>query len=177
MIPNLRLSSLSAPCAHDFMMPRMRSCGRKYSDADAYRLEYMNKVLAAAKAYAIGALEHWKIPSADEAIFRQYRQFISDVDHFTIQIRICHAPSNRKSSVGLDSSTKRKIHHHVGQIRVVIEEAELPDDKRDNLYSKLDKFALEVDKSRTGFASFGAALIGVCGAIGQGFENLEPARR
>lgn len=149
----------------------------QYGDADSYRLEYMNKVLAAARAYSIDELTHWKVPAAGGRIFDEYRQFISNVDHYTIQIRIRHAPCYRKNSVGLDSPTKSKIHHHIRQIRAVIEEAELPDTKRDTLYEKLNRFALEVDRARTGVGAFAAAFIGVCGAIGQGFENLEPARR
>jgi hypothetical protein len=149
----------------------------QFGDADTYRLEYMNKVLAAAKEYGIEALVQWQVPSANGRIFEEYRQFVSDVDHFTTQIRIRHAPKNRRNSVGLDGNTKRKIHHHIDQIRSAIDQAELPDTKRESLYEKLARFALEVDKARTGLEAGMAVYIAVCDGIGQGFKKLEPARR
>jgi hypothetical protein len=149
----------------------------QFGDADTYRLEYMNKVLAAAKEYGIDAIVPWQIPHANSNIFQEYRQFVSDVDHVTTQLRIRHAPRTRRNSVGLDGKTKTKIHHHVEQIRSVIEQAELPDEKRDSLYGKLNRFVSEVDRARTGLVTGMAVYIAVCDGIGQGFEKLEPARR
>jgi hypothetical protein len=94
-----------------------------------------------------------------------------------MQIRIRNAPRIRKNSVGLDGNTKTKIHHHITQIRSAIEAAELPNDKRDALYSKLNNFAVEVDKARTGLEAGMAFYIAICDGIGQGFKKLEPARR
>jgi len=96
-------------------------------NADSYRLEYINKVLAAARAYGIEALAQWQVPAAHDNIYDPYVQFTSDVDHFTTQIRIRHVSRNRQNSVGLDGNTKAKIHHYIDQIRAAIEKADLPD--------------------------------------------------
>ena len=40
----------------------------QYGDANSYRLEYINKVLAAARVYEISALTQWQVPSVDENI-------------------------------------------------------------------------------------------------------------
>ena len=149
----------------------------QYGDADSYRLEYMNKVLAAARVYEISALAQWEVPSVKDKARDAFAQFTSDVDHFTTQIRIRHAPINRQNSVGLDGNTKAKIHHHIEQIRKSIEEAALPEKKRDSLYNKLDKFALEVDRTRTSLQAGMAVYIEVCDGIGQGFRKLEPVRK
>lgn len=150
----------------------------QYGDADPYRLEYINKVLAAARVYEIDALKDWQVPNVrDSNIYDQYRQFTHDVDHFTMQIRIRNVPVNRRASVGLDGNTKIKIHHHIGKIREAIEAAALPDEKRDALYRKLDRFALEVDKVRTDLQAATAVYIAVCAGIGEGFKKLEPVRR
>src|SRR6516162_2256697 len=143
----------------------------QYGNADSYRLEYMNKVLAAARVYEISALAQWEVPSVRDNVRDAFAQFTSDVDHFTTQIRIRHAPVNRQNSVGLDGNTKAKIHHHIEQIRKSIEEAELPEKKRDSLYNKLYKFALEVDKIRTGLPAVMAVYIEVCDGIGQASRN------
>ena len=46
-----------------------------------------------------------------------------------------------------------------------------------SFYNKLYKFALEVDKIRTGLPAVMAVYIEVCDGIGQGFKKLEPARK
>lgn len=59
-------------------------------DANAYRLEYMNKVHAAAKVYEIEALAKLDVPNSNRYsyIADEYKQFTCDVDHVTMQIRI-----------------------------------------------------------------------------------------
>ena len=147
-------------------------------NADPYRLEYMNKVFAAAKVYGIDALADLCVPKLDRySIAEQYQQFQHDVDHVTIQIRIRSAQSDRQGSVGLDDTARAKIHHFIEKIREAIRQSELPDDKRDALYDKLNKFATEVDKGRTALQAGMAVYIAVCDAIGQGFKKLEPARK
>jgi len=106
-----------------------------------------------------------------------YINFTADVDHFTTQVRIQNAPRNRQNSVGLDGNTKAKIHHYIQRIREAIEKANLPEDKKDSLFSKLSNFALEVDKNRTSLQAGMAVYIAVCDGIGQGFRKLEPVRK
>lgn len=149
-------------------------------DADTYRLEYMNKVAAAAKAYRIEALSGLEIPKlgGNQINFIDaYRQFLADVDNVTIQIRIHAARADHEGTVGLEDIERSKIHHFIQQIRTVIEGADLPDDKRDALLEKLNKFAAEVDRKRTKLQAAMAVVIAVCDGIGQGFEKLEPARK
>jgi hypothetical protein len=153
----------------------MAECG-EYS-AEPYQLEYMIKVRAAAKEYSIEALKDWRVPPVPEDIAGACRSFIADVDSYTTTIRIRQAPRNRRNSVGLDGNTKTKIHHHIEQIRSAIEQADLPEPKRDSLFKKLHVFALEVDKSRTSLDAGMAIYIAICDGIGQGFNKLEPARR
>lgn len=149
----------------------------EYYNVDSHRLEYINKVVAAARVYDIAALAQWQVPSVRDNISDAYMQFTTDVDHFTTQIRIHHAPRSRQNTVGLDGNTKAKIHHHIAQIRTAIENAGLPEPKRDTLYDKLNGFALEVDKNRTNLQAGMAMYISVCDGIGQGFKKLEPVRK
>lgn len=147
-------------------------------DANLSRLEYMNKVLAAAKEFEIGEIGKYSLPRAGSSSFYEaYGVFLTAVDHFTTKVRIRQAPRNRQGSVGLDGNTKAKIHHYIEQIRGAIEAAELPDKKRDSLYGKLERFALEVDRNRTSLEAAMAVYIAVCDGIGQGFQKLEPARK
>jgi hypothetical protein len=148
-----------------------------YGSVDVFYLEYINKVLAAARAYKIDGLKEWEVPVVNSNCWEAYRQFSNDVDFFTMQIRIGHAGRNRQNSVGLDGNTKAKIHTYVQKIRIVLEKAELPEVKRDLLFAKLDAFVVEVDKARTSLQSVASVYLTVCTVIGEGFNKLEPVRR
>ena len=87
-----------------------RQAEREQFSTTDYKLEYINKVLAAAKEYGIDELSNWQVPSVNDDIYRAFNQFSSDVDHFTVQIRIRYAPRYRKGSVGLyPESLKTRI--------------------------------------------------------------------
>ena len=149
----------------------------QYSSAEPYRLEYINKVVAAARYFKIDVLKDWQVPKTNSNVFETYKQFVTDVDHFTIQIRLARGSKNIQSSVGLDGNTKVKIRHFIDQIKTSIDSAELPNDKRDRLQKKLSDFALEVEKIRTGIQAAGAIYIAICSDIGEGFKKLEPVKR
>src|SRR5271155_228883 len=106
----------------------------QWANPDVYYIEYINKVLAAARTYEIDGLKNWEVPRLDSNCYRAYCQFVTDVDFFTTQIRIRHAGRNRQNSVGLDGNTKTKIHGYIQKIRIVLDKAELPESKRDLLF-------------------------------------------
>lgn len=147
------------------------------ASAASCKREYINKVSAAAMAFGISALEKWGTPSAQDDIENIFLNFASEVDHFTTRVRIRNASRNRQNSVSLDGNTKAKIHTYIQHIREAIEKSNIPEDKREKLYDKLNAFALEVDKNRTSLQAGMAVYIAVCDGIGQGFKKLEPVRR
>ncbi len=145
-------------------------------DASEYRLEYMNKILAASKAYELDILQDWAVPSANVEVYTIYKNFLSDVDHYTTQVRLKNVRRNKKFSVSLDTATKIKIHHFINQIKNSIEQTDLEEHKKNALYEKLNSFANEVDRSRTGWQSGMAVYVSVCQYIGEGAKKLEPVR-
>ena len=118
-------------------------------DPDPARFEYMTRVVAAARHYEIEALGGLEVPRGTRGVAEHYHQFRNDIDFVTMQIRIGAARQRREGAVQLDATMKRKLHHHVQQIRDLIEAAELTPEKKDDLLSKLNKLAAEIDRSRT----------------------------
>jgi hypothetical protein len=145
---------------------------------DPDRLEYMTKVLAAARAYNINVLDGLKVPRITNlGIDKECQNFMADVDFVTMQIRLNSAQVNREGTVKLDQTTKRKIHHFIQQIREAIDECdELDEEKKDDLLNKLNKFAAEVDRARTRLQAGMAFFAIVCAGVGDGFEKLKPVR-
>ena len=62
------------------------------------------------------------------------------------------------------------------QIKDVIDTAGLPEDKRDGLMNKLNKFG-EVDRNRTPLNVFGDLVIYLANVGGDAAKKLEPARK
>lgn len=150
---------------------------RNDTNVDPDRLEYMTRVLAAARACKIDALSDVKIPRiTQQGLYEECLQFKADVDFVTMQIRVQAAQLSREGSVCLDSNTKRKIQHFIQQIRDEIERCDLDIDKKDDLLSKLNKFAAEVDRTRTKLQAGMVFFVTLCAGIGDGFEKLKPVR-
>ena len=74
----------------------------------------------------------------------------------------------------IPTAIKEEIHHHISKIRDCIETADLREDKKDVLFSRLNKFTLEVDKNRTKAEALGSLYIGTMKTIGDGAKELEP---
>ena len=137
----------------------------------------MTRVVAASRHYQIEALSKLEVPPiSPHRFYVKFSEFKNDVDFVTMQIRIGAAQFNRSGSVQLDVTMKRKIHHFVQQIRDLIELAELSPDKKDDLLSKLNKFAAEIDRGRTRLQAGMDFYIAVCNGIGVGFKKLKPVK-
>ena len=148
-------------------------------DPDEFRHEYMAKTLAAARSYKIEALKDLQLPrnARRQSIADEFAQFKNDVDFVTMQIRLQKALYNRTGSVGLNVEAKSKIHLYIQHIRDEIERnVDLDQDKKDKLLSSLNKFAGEVDRTRTREQLLGSLLMSFCSVTGAGFEKLKPVR-
>lgn len=143
-----------------------------------HQMEFISDVLGAAKALNIVEILHWELPDPDDDNLSYYfRRFSMAALHFVTEARLRNRMEDEPYSVGLDDANKRKIRHFIEQIKEAIGEAGLPPDKHDTLMTKLNNFATEVDKVRTGMQQFAAVYLAVCSTIGDGFDKLEPARR
>lgn len=64
---------------------------------EAYIIEYINHTIATAKALGLTFLDEWRIPDGSGRIWDTYKDFTTDVDHFTIQIQISHIRSGPRN--------------------------------------------------------------------------------
>ncbi|MER8376265.1 hypothetical protein [Mesorhizobium sp. M1406] len=119
---------------------------------DAYcKRKYMSAVIAAAKSLDIPGIKDSSSPYNDKGVWDAFEGFETDVMNLTIQIEINHARRRKKYSVALDGATKQKIRHYIEQIRMAVEESDIPQDKREAIFKKLGELTLEVDRDRTRF--------------------------
>ena len=151
--------------------------GSQGYNSDSVQLEYINQVLAVVKALDLDVLDGWEVPPVLSKIDEYYRQFLSDVDHITVQIRIRNARRAKKYSVALNQATKKKIRHHLNQIRQIVDELNVSDGKREALYDKLSELENEVNRDRTRFDANMALILECVNIAGTAADKIEPLRK
>jgi hypothetical protein len=148
-----------------------------YNANSSYKLEYINHVVAVAKALELSIFDEYSIPSLGSDLHPFYEQFRHDVDHVTVQIRMRHARRVKNYSVALDPATKSKVRHHLQQIKEIVDRLEVSERKKEALYSKINALADEVDKDRTRFDTAMALITEVASVGGEAADRLEPVRK
>jgi hypothetical protein len=149
-----------------------------YEATNSMYITYISKTVAAATAYSIEMPKSWTIPShsINHSLTDTYKDFVIDVDHITMQIKIAHSRNHRRYSYALSDTDKRKIRHFGEQIKVIIEESNAPLPKRESLLKKLNAFLAAVDKHRTGLETFSDFFIGMTHLGGDAIQELDKAR-
>jgi len=135
--------------------------------------EYINNVLSAAKALDVSYFYGWSLPASTE-IYSSYSDLKLQVNSFIIHVKIKRTQKFKIYSVSLDSTTKTKIHHYIKRIREIVDSADLSDRKRNSLFAKLNAFASDVDRTRTGFENAMLAFSDLIDVAKKGTETLKP---
>jgi len=115
------------------------------------KLQYINQIVASAKALSIEPIAAYEVPVNENDIWDFHKEFSTDVMNLTIQISINHSRRKRKFSVPLSGPEKQKIRHYIEQIRLLVEESDYSQDKKDSVFNKLSELTLEIDRDRTRF--------------------------
>jgi hypothetical protein len=149
-----------------------------YEATNSMYITYMSKTVAAATAYGIEMPRSWNIPShsVNHSLTETYKDFVVDVDHITMQIRIAQARNHRQYSYALSDTDKRKIRHFGEQIKVIVDDSNAPIPKKESLLKKLNAFLAAVDKHRTGLETFSDFFIGMTHLGGDAIQELDKAR-
>lgn len=151
------------------------------SDSTEVQLRYMSQTLAARSELSLDILTEWTLPPARDMDYNIYTDFKRDVDHFRTAIRIRNTRRIRGYSVLLDVTAKRKIRHHLQQVREIVETLELEQWKRESLFEKINAVDADLDKERSSLAKYGALVAEASGifgdAVGEMAVKAEPARK
>jgi hypothetical protein len=129
--------------------------------------DYMNHVRAAAEELGLSFLDDFGSTAYTNISEELFRNFIGEVDTYITRTRIAIGRRNKGYSVAFDTVSKRKIAHLLGQIREIVDTAELDDRKKEALYARIVALQTEVDRSRTRFEAFGAYVIEAAGVLGE----------
>lgn len=166
-----RFLALERICRNNLARLITEDTGRDY-DA-ALRMHYMAVVAAAADELGVEGL--W-FPSPQEDVNQEYSQFSVAVSRINTQLRLRHARKADPYTVQLARRTRARIQLEVGRLREIIENSDLPDNRKRVLFRKLDELLEEIEKGRVSFAKVMAVLVTVgAGVVVSGTSFLADA--
>lgn len=153
-------------------------CDRRIANSDqndrtdVIYVDYIAQVLGAISALELEAEFHNQVPAIQDVDFNTYLNFNKDVKNYCTILKIRGARRAQGYSVQFDETAKRKIHHHLDQVRDIFAKLELDDERqRENLFACLQALQSEVNKNRTHFDRFAALSIASASVTGEAVEK------
>jgi len=140
-------------------------------------LRYMSRTLAARTELGLNTLKNWSTPAAPSFSVELYQNFLSDVEHYRTTLEIRHSRRNKGLTVRFDAVAKKRLRHHLTQIREFVDKLEVDDWKRDDLYKAINALEIEIDRDRAHLGVFGDFVAKTSAIIGDAAENVEPVRK
>lgn len=123
-----------------------------------YERDYVLYILAFLHHYNIG-LELSEPPASDDDFWDYYRTTLQSIKYHIMRRALSRKTEQREdenSLLVISPSLKLEIHHYIEKIRELLTSADCNPDKKEALFKLLNKFALEVDKDRTGLQALAA---------------------
>lgn len=139
--------------------------------------DYATHILAFNDARAVGLTLDDEMPGDDE-FSGYYDDFLGRVDRFKAKVRVELAAERKSSgtSFRIAGNFKTQIGGHLTAIRKIVQEADhLSEDKRDEIFKRIEKLQAEVSRDRTKSEIVIGLWLDITSAIGQGAEKLDPA--
>jgi hypothetical protein len=115
--------------------------------------EYMETVRAAAEALGIPGLPP---PNNDQQHREEFDEFQLAATRVVTKIHIQGSEAGSRTSVQLSEDARKRIETKIALLRKTIEEADIPQKRKDTLKRKLDELSIELVERRLGF---GTALL------------------
>lgn len=147
--------------------------GMDNEDTRRFLMSHMNSIIGAARELGIIAVSQWTLPEYDDT-YDEHVRFDLAVKSIVIQARIRHSRAVNVYSVQLSPDDKSRIHSLVGEIRQLLEKADLDIRKKNALFAKLSAFEADVDRIRTRFDNALLAFLAVAQVANKGAEALKP---
>lgn len=160
---------------------KLRDIVRTLEDDWAARLaefDYINAVWAVARAAGITELAEYPIVTPGTNGFESHvAQFSAHAQRIVYDINYRAARTRRKGSVELSSDAKAKLHSLIAKMREVIEGADLDDEKKHALLTRVNALTKEIDLPRTELRVVLDMMLDVSATVGQVATNLNPLRK
>jgi hypothetical protein len=139
---------------------------------DTYYVQYISKTISAANELNIKcSFKQKTIPKISGTSYLDYLEFVNEVEQYKTSINIRRARRKSGHSVKLDPAAKVKLRHHLSQIRETVDKfTDVPAEKREAFYKKINALQEEIDRDRTRYEALAALAIEAAGAFGDAVD-------
>ena len=114
----------------------------------------------------------------DQDEFDCYMRQAENKIRIYVSMSLADAAKKKKSGVSpvyvITPVIKKEIHHYIQQIREKLEDTDIRVDKKDKLLNRLNAFAVELDRYRTGGEALSSAFILSIKTVADGAKEFEP---
>lgn len=134
---------------------------------------FVNVVTATARQLKIEPFASMDVPRVKEMDYEDYRQFISDVDHYLTQMLFTVRSTSRRESVGLSEEARTSIRTKLYYLREAIEKSDYDVRVKARLRARLDEFEKDLEKRRINYvavARFAIEVIALPGALSSSYD-------
>lgn len=139
---------------------------------------YVDFLLAFDEVHDLGFFREFRNPPVSDQEFSSfYHRFrrAAEMARQKILIEAARRVKSRSTSIViLDAASRTAIHALIQKIREKLGEMELPDNKREALFNKLNAFAAEVDRDRTRAESFNAFVVDLAKTARTAHKEIKP---
>ncbi len=140
--------------------------------------EYINKVIAAARTLNVNGFEYLVYPKfGEDEIYTYYQDFSNYVMGYVMELRIRYSSKVKQHSIPLDSATKEKIRHHLGQMKTLCDRLELSTEKKEIILRKISDLEIEMTRERTRFEIYAGLSLATASIAGEIGDKVAPLRK
>jgi hypothetical protein len=148
------------------------------NSSDFFERRYIDQMIAFDQVHGLDFLSDWQASPSRGSDFYEYfnnfKRFV-EIQCHKIQMEAARrVKSGATEIVILDSSIRSAIHKLVDVIREKLNGIELPENKRDSLFNKLNAFTAELDRDRTRPEAFFAFVIEMSRTAKKSHDELKP---
>ena len=139
------------------------------------QLDFMHDVIAAAQHFDILDLKDFQLPASRNFPWEVFEDFNRRVRFFTTHYRLTAKAQRSRSSVELQGNHRDRIRTLVAHLKLSIDNADMPDWRKDRLLKRIADFEKALDGKRLKFAE-AMVFVGLLGAglhgLGDGADGL-----
>lgn len=144
-------------------------------NVNALQLDFMHDVVAAAQHFHIPEVKDYRLPATANYPWEKFEEFNRKVRFFVTSYRLSNKAQRNLQSVELQGEHKDRIRTLVAHLKKAVDDAEMPDWRKERLRKHIHDFDKALDSKRLSYVE-AFAFVAVVGAglsgIGDGAEGL-----
>jgi hypothetical protein len=142
---------------------------------NSLQLDFMHDVVAAAQHWNIPEIKDFRLPATGNFPWERFEEFNRKVRFFVTSYRLQAKSARSQHSVALQDAHRDRIRTLVAHLKTAVDQADMPDWRRDRLRKRIADFEKDLDGRRINFAEamvFAAALGAGLHGVGEGAEGM-----